>query len=376
MLRVYHEAPRDVHGCAPRNVTLRVIGGVARTRASHRTRRLERERILDIHGHSKMLSLMSIAENEALASLRILVAMARADGTVHNDERKSLAAALESLELPGGMTVEKLLSEEVDVDAQLGELASADAREQIYRSAFFMAYADGACTKEESDLLEKIAAVTKPAPEQRAALERMFVGRATGGEAPLDIVRIDDPAQRKDEVKKRVLRYAVLTAALGAFPIPGLAIATDLAVVAVQLKMIRDVGGLWGHVVDRPAAKSILYGVGLGTGARLAVNNLAKLLPGWGSVIGATTSFASTYALGAVIEKVFASGQKEVADPSALRAQFKKAEEEAKSVYADQKDVIIQSQRANQATLDALTADLKAGKITQDDFDARVTELA
>ena len=319
---------------------------------------------------------MSIAENEALASLRILVAMARADGTVHNDERKSLAAALESLELPGGMTVEKLLSEEVDVDAQLAELASADARDQIYRSAFFMAYADGACTKEESDLLDKIAAVTKPSPEQRAALERMFVGRATGGEAPLEIVRIDDPARRSDEVKKRVLRYAVLTAALGAFPIPGLAIATDLAVVAVQLKMIRDVGGLWGHVVDRAAAKSILYGVGLGTGARLAVNNLAKLLPGWGSVIGATTSFASTYALGAVIERVFASGQKEVGDPAALRTQFKKAEEEARAVYADQKDVIIQSQRQNKATFDALTADLKAGKITQDDFDARVAELA
>ena len=35
----------------------------------------------------------SIAEKEALACLRILVAIARADGTVHNDERKSLAAA-------------------------------------------------------------------------------------------------------------------------------------------------------------------------------------------------------------------------------------------------------------------------------------------
>ena len=318
---------------------------------------------------------MSIAENEALASLRILVAVARADGTVHNDERKSLAAALESLELPGGMSVEKLLAEEVDIDAQLRELTSADAREQVYRSAYFMAYADGTCTKEERALLDRIASVTEPSEEQRLSLERMLVGRARGGDAPLAIVRIDDPTRRAEEVKKRVLRHSVLSAALGAFPIPGLAIATDLAVIAVQLKMIRDIGGVWGHVVDRQAAKSILYGVGLGTGARLAVNNLAKLLPGWGSVIGATTSFASTYALGAVTEKVFAPGQKDVVDPDALRAQFKKAEDEAKAVYADQKDVIIQSQRANQAALDMLTTDLKAGKITQDEFDTRIAEL-
>jgi uncharacterized protein (DUF697 family) len=315
-----------------------------------------------------------ITENEALASLRILVAIARADGSIHNDERKSLAAALESLSLPGGMTVEKLLAEDVDVDAQLRELTSAEAREQIYRSAYFMAYADGSCTKEEQALLDRIAAATEPSAEQRTSLDRVFTGRAKV-EVPVAIVPIDDPAKRSAEVNKRTLRYAVLTAALGAFPIPGFAIATDLAVIAVQLKMIRDIGGLWGHVVDRQAAKSILYGVGLGTGARLAVNNLAKLLPVWGSVIGATTSFVSTYALGKTIEKVFSSGQTAEAAAEKLRDEFKANEAEAKAVYENQKDVIIESQRTNKSALDALTADLKSGKITQDEFDTKVVEL-
>src|SRR4029079_10273791 len=98
---------------------------------------------------------------------RILVAIARADGTVHNDERKSLAAALESLDLPGGLSVEKLLTENVDVGAQLRELTSEEAREQIYRSAYFMAYADGTCTKEEQALLDQIAAATDPTAETR-----------------------------------------------------------------------------------------------------------------------------------------------------------------------------------------------------------------
>jgi len=325
---------------------------------------------------------MPIAEKEAVASLRILVAIARADGSIHNDERKSLAAALESLELPGGLTVEKLLSENVNVAKELDALTSEDAREQIYRSAYFMAYADGTCTKEEQAILDQIALATTPTEETRNSLDRIFVGRAKGGEPPVKIVKIDDPVERSAAVNKWILRYAVLSAALGAFPIPGLAIATDLAVIALQLKMIRDLGAYWGHVVDRQAAKTILYGLGLGTGARLAIANLAKLLPGWGSVVGATTSFASTYALGKVIEKVFGEGGDKplTADAASaaadLKTDFKKAEEEARLVYADQRDVIIESQRHNRKAIDELTAALKSGQITQDEFDTKIAELA
>src|SRR5690606_32392608 len=112
------------------------------------------------------------------------------------------------------------------VDAQLRELSSPEAHDQIYRSAYFMAYADGACTKEEQAMLDRIAAVTEPSPEVRASLDRIFVGRAKGGEPPVKLAAIADPAARSAEVSKWILRYSVLAAALGAFPIPGLAIAT------------------------------------------------------------------------------------------------------------------------------------------------------
>ncbi len=319
---------------------------------------------------------MFISENEALAGLRILVAVARADGTVHSDERKSLAAALESLELPGGNTVDRLLAEEVDLDKELAELKSEAARDQIYRSAWFMAYADGRCSREEEAVLERIATVTAPAPETRASLERVFVERASGGGRGLvtSITPIADATERSVEVTRWRLRYSILAAALGAFPVPGLAIATDLAVIALQLKMIRDVAALWGHDLDRTAAKSILYGLGLGTGARLAIANLAKLLPAWGSIVGATSSFVSTYALGKVIEQMFRAGQTSISDDA--RKDFRSAEAEARAVYEDQKDVIIASQRDHQLALDGLTSDLNAGKITRDEFDARVSALA
>lgn len=325
---------------------------------------------------------MSISEAEALASLRILVAIANADGLVHSDERRSLAAAIESLELTperlGGKTLDAFLAEDVDLEAQLALLVSPEAREQIYRSAYFMAHADGACTPDETVLLDKIAEVTGTTQEQREALDRIFVGRVT--QAPMSLAPISmiaDPAARTADVKKRALKYAVLTAALGAFPIPGLAIATDLAVIAVQLKMVRDIGALWGHSLNVEAAKSLLYSMGLGTGARLAVNNLAKLIPGWGSVIGATTSFASTYALATVIDRFFQEGVDVTkAKPEDVRQRFRVAEEIARSVYAEHHDVVIASQRTYNTTFDELSRKLKAGEITQEQFDQQVAALA
>jgi uncharacterized protein (DUF697 family)/uncharacterized tellurite resistance protein B-like protein len=318
----------------------------------------------------------TIAEKEALACLRILVAIARADGTVHNDERKSLSAALESLELPGGMTVDSLLAEKPNVEEQLAQVTSPEAREQLYRSAYFMAHADGACSKEEQAILDRIGEVTGV---DRSSLAGLFV--ATGAAADegargsiLDVpAAIPDPIERTSKITTHALKYGAVTAVLGAFPIPGVAIATDLAVIALQLKMVRDIGGFFGEAVDAKRARSILYSLGLGTGARLAVSNLAKFVPGWGSVFGAATAFASTYALGKIIDKFFTAGGSEI---EALKDEFEIAKTEGKKVYAEQKDAIVESQRSVQPALDALAADLSAGKITQAEFDAKVAALA
>ena len=320
---------------------------------------------------------MTIRETEAFASLKILAAVARADGSVHNDERRSLAAALEVLQLEKPVKIEDLLGSDdgIDVGVELKKLESPEAREQVYRSAFFMAYADGSCTKEEQALLERIAAETGVTDEQRMSLARLFVPAAQRTSLiPVKVKAIDDPEHRAAVVKKEILKYAALSAVLGAFPIPGLAIATDLGVIALQVKMVRDLGQYWGHSVDRNAAKSMLYGMGLGTGARLAVSNLAKLLPGWGIAVGATTSFASTYALGKVIEKFFAADAK--IDLTELKDAFKKAEKEGKATYAERKDQVAAEGAENQAALAKLTADLKEGRITQDEMEQRLADMA
>lgn len=313
-----------------------------------------------------------IADAEALACLEILVAIARADGSVHHDERKSLAAALEGFQLPAGVTVESLLAANVDVDTELAAIRTAEAREQLYRSATFMAFADGACTEEEQRILDRIAEVTGVSPEQRSSLDGLFYATRESSPGIFVTEPISDAEERAAKVRSHVLEHAVLTAVLGAFPIPGVAIATDLAVIALQLKMVRDIGGFWGKDVDAQRARSMLYSLGLGTGARLAIANLAKLVPGWGSAVGATTSFASTYALGKVIEKLFASGAEDV---SALKDEFEAAKKEGTHVYGEHESAIAESKRSASPALDALAEDLRAGRITQAQFDERVAQL-
>lgn len=127
-----------------------------------------------------MLARMAISETEAVAGLRILVAMAKADGKIHDDERKSLAGAIGNLQVEG-VTVESVLDADILLEAELVKLESDEAREQIYRSAFFLAHADGACSPEERALLEKVAEATAASSELKASLERLH---ARTSEAP------------------------------------------------------------------------------------------------------------------------------------------------------------------------------------------------
>lgn len=322
-----------------------------------------------------MLRRMTIRENEAVASLKILAAIARADGSVHNDERKSLAAAVDNLELTAPVKIDELLADtSIDVAGELAKLESPEAREQIYRSAFFMAHADGTCTKEEQAILDLVATQTQVTPEARQSLDRIFTPPSRTSLLPTKLSKVDDAGERAKKVQSQVMKYAVVSAVLGAFPVPGVAIATDLAVIALQLKMVRDIGKLWGHDVDRNAAKSMLYTMGLGTGARLAVNNLAKLLPGWGSAIGATTSFASTFALGRVIEKFFSADAK--VDLASLKPDFDAAQKEGKAAYKEQKAEIAKQEIESKRTLDLLGEDVKKGLISQDELERRVAEMS
>lgn len=318
---------------------------------------------------------MSLNEAEAVASLRVLVSVAKADGVLHDAERKALAAALEGMDLPGDTSVESMLDAAIDLDAELARLATDEARTEAYRSAYGLAYADGDCSPEEAALLERIRGALGVPEEQRAALEQLFARAREGApaEAAHAVKPIADPAERAARIRSDVLKSAVYGAVLGAFPVPGLAIASDLAIVALQVGLVRDIGRYYGQVVDKNSARALLYTLGVGTGAWIAVSNLAKLVPGWGSAVGAAGSFTTTYAIGRVMDSYFAkAGQ---ADVEELKKEFKAGQKEGKKAYGEMKEEIAAKAEANKAALTALNEELKAGRITHEELARRAAEL-
>lgn len=310
---------------------------------------------------------MALTVEHAVASLRLIVAVAKADDDLADQERAQLQAALEALPLEN-LTVDQLLAESVDVEAQFRVLDTPEAREHAWQAMYAMAWADGQCVPLEQVVLDHAQQALGIEEQKVTALHRLY-NEARDTVLPSSIQPIADPDKRAHEIREDTLKYAILSAVLGAFPVPGLAVLTDLAVVGVQVKLVRDIGQYWGHKVDAASAKSLLYGLGLGTGARIAVNNLAKLVPGWGSAFGAVSSFAATWALGKVANEYFAKGGQD--DPSVLLSAFKHAQTEGKQAYQSHKGAIAVKQEQEAARLQQLADDVKAGRISQEEYQRR-----
>src|SRR5262249_10291263 len=147
---------------------------------------------------------MALTETEAVAGLRVLVAIAQADGTIHEAEKASLTAALDGVKLPAGMTVDSLLAEKPDLDKQLAAVSGADARGEIFKSAYGMAHADGECTSDEQALLDRIQK-TWEIPEQHKTLVTRIFSEAKDTVLPSNIEAISDPARRKKEINEDVI---------------------------------------------------------------------------------------------------------------------------------------------------------------------------
>lgn len=319
----------------------------------------------------------TLNEQESLATLRTLILVAKADGKVETRELEALKSGLADVKLPTSVTLDSLLAETVQLEAQLALITTPDAGERVFQSALAIArsgnVSDAKLDPQTRAVLDKIRTKFGVSPER----EKLFAAlwNETKDTVLLsNIAPITDAAQRAPAVDKDVLKYSVMSAVLGSFPVPGLAIATDLGVVALQVKMVRDIGQYWGHTMNREAATSLLGGLGLGTGMRIAVTNLAKLVPGWGSVVGGTASFASTWALGKVANKYFESGMK--TDVATLKAEYQSAKQVGRDAYAKQAGKIDAKRTETSERLEALAADLVSGKLTRADYEAKVAALA
>ena len=126
-----------------------------------------------------------------------------------------------------------------------------------------------------------------------------------------------------------IVGHALAAAGVGALPLVDL-----VGVPAVQASLLRILAKLHGQLWDRRAASEFLglLGAGIGAGylARTVGRELIKFVPWWGQTVGvvwgASTSGATTYALGKAAGYYFASrGRGGSLDAEALRRVYAEA---------------------------------------------------
>ncbi len=317
----------------------------------------------------------AVNQQEVLASFKVLVSMAKADGKLLEQEFASLADTFEEIHLPEGVTVDRLLNEEDEpIDTLLTQITSEIAQEMVYQSAYAMANIDGECSSEEKELLEKIGATFTNSKlwGKQEWLENLEK-RSAKSSISEQVRQIDDPNIRAIEVENAITDTCFLNAVLGAFPLPGIAIAFDMLIYWNQLDLAQTIGQSWGYDRDNENLRKALFGsLGI-TGTRIAVSNLAKLVPVFGMVVGATTAYASTWALGKVANEYFASGGE--MDAFSLRQAFKQAKKEGEAIYKTKADEIAAKKKAIEPQLQLLSQELKAGSITPEEYQEKLKNL-
>jgi uncharacterized protein (DUF697 family) len=126
-----------------------------------------------------------------------------------------------------------------------------------------------------------------------------------------------------------IVGHALAAAGIGALPLVDL-----LGVPAVQAKLLHSLASLYQQRWEGRAVSEFLglLGAGIGAGyvARTVGRELVKFIPGWGQTVGvvwgATTSGATTYALGKAAGYYFASRQRGgVVGAEALRRVYAEA---------------------------------------------------
>lgn len=314
---------------------------------------------------------MPALSEEGLAGIRLLVCMARADGVMKPDERFALEDTLAGVELPDGVSVEKLLAETHDPHALAVQIHSPEARDYAYASVFSLAYCDRELAAPEQKILDVLRAAWNVKPEEDQALGKAL-DRGKQAEKPAEplAAAVSDPAARAATFDKLLTRYCILTGLTGAIPIP---LVPDLMVVPIQVKMVHDIAALFGHTTDKRTVQLMFETLAVGTGARIGVTMLSKMIPGWGSVVGASTSYATTFALGKVAWAFFESeGKKSI---ESLKLLFREEQTHGKAEYQKHQAALDEARKAHSHTLEGLAYDLQQGRITQKQYEEKVDAL-
>lgn len=279
---------------------------------------------------------MLMEPEEAIASLKLLVCLAKADGKIYPKEEQILTEAWQKVQklsdMPKNTTLDSILAEDITIESILPQITTPNTQKVLYKTAYLLAEIDGVAPAQQS-VLDKIEASFKLLDRNSLVDNRSLAELAVT--SPHDFMEaIASQLLPVKEVRDLILDYAIGIAILGFNPFPGANLITDTIAFGLILKMISDIGKKWGY----PKGQDVIAIIGSifgGCGA------LAAALTSWATIsfvgiyvpiIGefAATSFffTLTWAIGQATNQFYLSGrQLNAAD---LKQAFLQAQREGK----------------------------------------------
>lgn len=321
---------------------------------------------------------MSTNQQEALASLKVLALIAKADGKLQEEEQIALTEAFKQLQPPPeGVTLESLLAVDEQIDQVLAQITTPEAQAAVYEAAYTMAKLGGT-TPSEQQLLDTIRA-TFQLKEEVKYLESISVEQLQKISLADQVEPVTDTAQRDREIRDLILNCSIKTAILGLNPFPRLHLLPILAAYVQTFQMMRDIGAKWGHPKDQDAL-AIFGNISGGFGAfaavfaaRAMVSRIGRFVPFVGSSAAASFWFTQTWGMGQATNQFYARGRQ--MDAAALKKFFREAKKEGEAGYKAHAEAIAARQKATEPQIKALSENVKAGKITQQEYQVKMQEI-
>ena len=279
---------------------------------------------------------MLVEPQEAIAGLKLLVCLAKADGKMHPEETKILTEAWKKAQqlstLPEDITIESILAEDLQIEEILPKIVTPKVQSVLYKTAYVIAKIDG-IIPEQRIILNKIAASFQL--ESQDSIMNDDSLREIAIQSPHDLIEaIAAQLVSVKEVRDLILDYAIGIAIFGFNPIPGINIVTDAVAFGLILKMIRDIGSKWGYPKGQDAF-SIIGSIFGGFGALLtaiaswaAISLVGIYIPVIGEFATASFFFTLTWAIGQATNQFYLSGRQ--LNAAALKQAFIQAQKEGK----------------------------------------------
>ncbi|MES2521345.1 MAG: hypothetical protein V4617_01515 [Gemmatimonadota bacterium] len=350
---------------------------------------------------------MNQHDAEVIVAIATLAALA--DGVRDADEHAGLAAAASRLGLPDAdAAVAKAAAGGLDLPSLAAQLSDADTRQDAYDTAVAVCHADGALNAPERAFLARLALLLS-IDETSAERPISTIGaiRETATNAPMAALQTpplsaanmtgmgsgtlgnaygiagnhtssttgsntgsttestgSSTAPGAPDLDAHILDQAILTAALELLP-DRLA---NIAILPLQLRLVRHIGQKHGQEMDASQIKDLAATFGIGAAAQLMESVVRRTLGGLaggllggmfgsaaGMAAGGAVTFASTYALGHAAEQYYRQGR--TLSTADLKALFTRFQGEANTLYPRVQDRVTGLARGN--TLDGLMRSIR-----------------